>query len=183
MHRTDAPGNDSGEFTDGSPTPPLEEATVIDSDWLNAVQEEICNVVEASGATLVKGTNNQLYTAIKVPPAWIAMTMNSPWITFSHAASYRLESNTKRVWLKGLVSATITGGGDWDFWNVPSGYRPPFGTVLPCVVVVGGVHKNGVLRLALGGTPNLMLESFEGANPVNGTAYDVTLDGISWAID
>jgi hypothetical protein len=59
MHRTDADGNASNLFTDGNAgtgTP----ATVIDDDWLNAVQEEIANAVEGNGTTLVKGTYTQL---------------------------------------------------------------------------------------------------------------------------
>jgi hypothetical protein len=185
MHRTEGDGHVSNLFDPGDPFIPR-PATQMTYDWANAVQEELCSVIEGRGLTLDQaGKSNfgQLYQAIFTPPAWTAMTLNSPWSTLSHTASYRLESNTKRVWLKGSLSATITSGGDWDFWNVPVGYRPPFGIPLPCVVVVGGAYKNGVLRLALGGTPNLMLESVEGASLVNGTAYDVSLDGISWAID
>ncbi|MCY1077412.1 hypothetical protein [Archangium lansingense] len=63
MHRTDAAGNVDGLHVPGSLTPPLQEATVIGSDWLNAVQEEICNVVEAH-TPLVKADNTQLLAAL-----------------------------------------------------------------------------------------------------------------------
>lgn len=59
MHRTDAPDNASNLFTDGNPLVPT-PATVIDDDWLNAVQEELCNAVVINGDALVKGTNTQL---------------------------------------------------------------------------------------------------------------------------
>jgi hypothetical protein len=50
-------------FSDGDPgtgTP----GTVVDDDWLNAVQEEIAAVIEHAGITLTKGHNDQLSTAI-----------------------------------------------------------------------------------------------------------------------
>ena len=60
----DAPVPGGGYFTDGNPqtaTP----ATVVSSNWLNAVQDEIVNVILAAGIALVKGTNNQLLLAIQ----------------------------------------------------------------------------------------------------------------------
>lgn len=41
-------------------------ATQMDPDWLNAVQEEICGVVEGAGLTLSKTDNTQLLAALKV---------------------------------------------------------------------------------------------------------------------
>lgn len=65
MHRIDGPGAaPGGQFTEGDPsvgTP----ASVVTDDWLNAVQEEICGVVEGSGAALSKPSNAQLLLAIK----------------------------------------------------------------------------------------------------------------------
>lgn len=65
MHNIDTEGNASGTFTDGDPmtsTP----ATVVDDDWLNAVQGEIVNAIQDSGGpALVKGNNNQLITRLK----------------------------------------------------------------------------------------------------------------------
>jgi len=40
-------------------------ATVVTDDWANDVQEELCNLVENQGITLVKGTQNQVLNAIK----------------------------------------------------------------------------------------------------------------------
>jgi microcystin-dependent protein len=74
MHRIDGPAAaPGGHFTEGDPnvgTP----ATVVTDDWCNAVQEELANVVEATGAVLAKPNNAQLLAAIKslisnaVPP-------------------------------------------------------------------------------------------------------------------
>jgi len=41
------------------------DATYLSPDFLNAVQEEIANVIEAEDIVLAKGTNNQLLTAIR----------------------------------------------------------------------------------------------------------------------
>lgn len=61
MHRTEGTNNDSNLFTDGPP------GTVVESHWLNSVQEEISNVVEQAGivlATQATDTRDQLYAAI-----------------------------------------------------------------------------------------------------------------------
>lgn len=64
MHRIDASGHSSNLFTDGNPSGGI-EATVVDDDWLNAVQEEIVNaILTRAGITLVKGTNTQLGSAL-----------------------------------------------------------------------------------------------------------------------
>jgi hypothetical protein len=64
MHRIDADGHVSNEFDDGDPGIPT-QPTMVDAAWLNAVQEEIANVVEDAGITLVKNTNTQLREAIR----------------------------------------------------------------------------------------------------------------------
>lgn len=65
MHRIDSPGAaPGGLFTEGDPavgTP----ATVVSDDWLNAVQEELCGVVEGAGEALNKPSNGQVLAAIR----------------------------------------------------------------------------------------------------------------------
>lgn len=65
MHRIDGPAAaPGGHFTEGDPnvgTP----ATVVTSDWANAVQEEIASVVEGAGQALAKPNNAQLFAAIQ----------------------------------------------------------------------------------------------------------------------
>lgn len=57
MHRTDGDSNVANLFVD----PGLGvTATQVDAAILNAFQEELCNLVELFGGTLVKGTNNQV---------------------------------------------------------------------------------------------------------------------------
>jgi len=63
MHRIDADAHVGNQFSDGNPATG-QPGTRVDAAWLNAVQEEIAGVVEASGAELSKGTNNQLAQAV-----------------------------------------------------------------------------------------------------------------------
>jgi hypothetical protein len=66
MHRIDSPGATVGNlFTEGNPSLGV-PATEVSDDWLNDVQEEIVNVIEDAGITLVKGTQDQLLDAIKL---------------------------------------------------------------------------------------------------------------------
>jgi hypothetical protein len=53
----------NGYFTIGDPG--TKNATIVDADWMNSVQEEIINVISGAGIPLVKGTMNQLETAIR----------------------------------------------------------------------------------------------------------------------
>lgn len=56
MHRIDTQGHQQNRFSDGNPTDPTgETGTIIDASWLNAVQEEICGVIEALGGKPCKG--------------------------------------------------------------------------------------------------------------------------------
>jgi len=65
MHRIDnstrlIDGNGAGKdgFTEGNPG--TVAATRVTDDWLNDSQEEVCNVIERTGLTLVKGDQDQL---------------------------------------------------------------------------------------------------------------------------
>ena len=71
MHRIDTKtaqkdkfGAGKNGFTRGNPqtgTP----ATDLDDDYFDMLQEDLCSVVEASGASLEKGRNDQLLTALR----------------------------------------------------------------------------------------------------------------------
>ncbi|HEY1136562.1 MAG TPA: hypothetical protein VGE64_03635 [Xanthomonadaceae bacterium] len=63
MYKTDAPGHDNNEFTDGNPltgTP----ATVLDAAFMNEVMYELINVLVHASITPTKGTRTQLRDAI-----------------------------------------------------------------------------------------------------------------------
>lgn len=65
MHRIDTPSATSNNlFTDGSPTGGV-PATVVDSSWLNDLQENIVAVITAAGVPLTKGRSSDLLDAIR----------------------------------------------------------------------------------------------------------------------
>lgn len=63
MKRTDADGSVEGKFSDGSPEQGL-PATVINAEFLNNIQEEICNFIEKAGLTLDGTDQEQLWKAL-----------------------------------------------------------------------------------------------------------------------
>lgn len=66
MYRIDSRGaTGDGRFTEGNPTTGT-PATVVDASWMNAVQDELVNVVQGAGLTLAKADNDQLLEAINV---------------------------------------------------------------------------------------------------------------------
>ena len=82
MHRIDADGHVANAFTDGDSGLGI-LGTKVDADWLNAVQEEIANLLEGMGITLVKGTNDQLEHAPAFAVAWGWVQVDDGVITVS----------------------------------------------------------------------------------------------------
>lgn len=64
-----APGGEPGFFTQGDPVQGL-PATVPGQDFLNRVQEELCNVIEEAGITLDPADDTQLNQAIDAKIAY-----------------------------------------------------------------------------------------------------------------
>lgn len=63
MHYIDAADNLAGQFQGGNANIGL-KGTVVDASWLNAVQDEICNVITKSGEQLNKNSSTQLWESI-----------------------------------------------------------------------------------------------------------------------
>ncbi len=63
MHEIDTPGNVNGQWVAGDPERGI-TPTGFSADWMNAVQNEITNVISAAGLTLDKTKNTQLTEAI-----------------------------------------------------------------------------------------------------------------------
>ena len=93
----DGPNPDSffthGSAEDGIP------ATIVEQDWANAVQEELCYVIEQAGLTLSKSTHTQLLQAIKL----ISQGNTSSYTTSTTAA------NTYTATLSPAPAAYTTG--------------------------------------------------------------------------
>ena len=104
MHRIDEATAVNGLFTDGDPqlgTP----GTVVDADWLNAVQEEIANVIEAAGEELVKADNTQLSTVIA---GLISAAITANKVYSGRINGYGGDSDLPAGW-----AVTINGTGDY----------------------------------------------------------------------
>lgn len=64
MHRIDGPGHLHNRFADGNARKG-HEGTVVKAAWLNAVQEELINVIEVAGLSPNKNDDTQLLQAIR----------------------------------------------------------------------------------------------------------------------
>lgn len=65
MHKIDTNTAVDGSFVDKNASLGV-DGTVVDADWLNSVQDEICNVIEEAGETLSKQDNSQMASAIGI---------------------------------------------------------------------------------------------------------------------
>lgn len=83
MQRIDTPNSRNGKFVNGNANQGI-KGTEVSAEWLNSVQEEICSVVESTGARLDSSKDNQLFTAIKQ----IIAGMHE-----HHSENHRVQSN------------------------------------------------------------------------------------------
>ena len=104
-------------FTEGNPgtgTP----ATVVGADWLNDVQEELCDLIEAAGITLVKGDTTQLLGGLLYHAGRQADLRNE------------ITNPGFRVWQRGTSFVLNTAGGyTADRWRYHSGDGSAVATV------------------------------------------------------
>ncbi|MGH7027938.1 phage tail protein [Brevundimonas sp.] len=77
MHRVDTEGHDNGQWRDGNPQVG-QAGTIMSADWLNDMQENLCEVVEGTGIELVKGNPHQLKLAIAAMIAAAAQAARTP---------------------------------------------------------------------------------------------------------
>ena len=59
MQRINSQGNQNNRFVDGDPTQTI-DGTIINSDWLNSVQEELVNILSTNGISLNEATDSQI---------------------------------------------------------------------------------------------------------------------------
>lgn len=78
MHRIDGPGATvDNKFTDGDPVGGV-PATLVTDDWLNDMQEELMSLLTAASITPVKGTQNQVLSALRsLSPGIIGAVRNA----------------------------------------------------------------------------------------------------------
>lgn len=127
MHRIDTKtakkdkfGAGKNGFTRGNPqtgTP----ATDLDDDYFDMLQEELCSVVEASGASLEKARHDQLLTALRA----LLLSRKNPFgdIKSDGTVKTALENLGFQKGVAGGISWEIVNGVTtvWGLVSVPSG--------------------------------------------------------------
>ena len=125
MHRIDTKtaqkdkfGAGKNGFTRGNPqtgTP----ATDLDDDYFDMLQEELCSVVEASGASLEKGRNDQLLTALHA----LLLSRKNPFGDIKSDGT--VKTALENLGLGEAAKRDVgTGAGqipDMSAWSLPSG--------------------------------------------------------------
>lgn len=155
MHRIDTKtaqkdkfGAGKNGFTRGNPqtgTP----ATDLDDDYFDMLQEELCGVVEASGASLEKGRNDQLLTALRA----LLLSRKNPFGDIKSDGTVKTALENLGL---GEAAKRNVGNGenqipDMSFWTVTGGngnfvIRQPDGLIIQMVTVSisGPVAMNGM---------------------------------------
>ncbi|EEY3941364.1 hypothetical protein DFY12_17955 [Escherichia coli] len=155
MHRIDTKtaqkdkfGAGKNGFTRGNPqtgTP----ATDLDDDYFDMLQEELCSVVEASGASLEKARHDQLLTALRA----LLLSRKNPFgdIKSDGTVKTALENLGLREAAKRNVGNGENQIPDMSFWTVTGGngnfvIRQPDGLIIQMVTVSisGPVAMNGM---------------------------------------
>ncbi|EOL9370896.1 hypothetical protein ACM99L_004321 [Escherichia coli] len=155
MHRIDTKtaqkdkfGAGKNGFTRGNPktgTP----ATDLDDDYFDMLQEELCSVVEASGASLEKGRHDQLLTALRA----LLLSRKNPFGDIKSDGTVKTALENLGL---GEAAKRNVGNGenqipDMSFWTVTGGngnfvIRQPDGLITQMVTVSisGPVAMNGM---------------------------------------
>ncbi|EHK9040931.1 TPA: hypothetical protein ACRZFO_001828 [Escherichia coli] len=140
MHRIDTKtaqkdkfGAGKNGFTRGNPqtgTP----ATDLDDDYFDMLQEELCSVVEASGASLEKGRHDQLLTALRA----LLLSRKNPFgdIKSDGTVKTALE-NLGLGEARYIIQRGANANGAWIRWS--DGAIEVFGT--------GGSNDNGLAKV------------------------------------
>ncbi|MEW9866512.1 hypothetical protein AB3H28_07040 [Escherichia coli] len=143
MHRIDTKtaqkdkfGAGKNGFTRGNPqtgTP----ATDLDDDYFDMLQEELCGVVEASGASLEKGRHDQLLTALRA----LLLSRKNPFgdiksdgtvktalenLGLGEAAKRNVGTGTNQIPDMGSFTLSVSGTG---YQKLPSGFILQWGSI------------------------------------------------------
>ncbi|HAX6747381.1 gp53-like domain-containing protein [Escherichia coli] len=143
MHRIDTKtaqkdkfGAGKNGFTRGNPqtgTP----ATDLDDDYFDMLQEELCSVVEASGASLEKGQHDQLLTALRA----LLLSRKNPFgdiksdgtvktalenLGLGEAAKRNVGTGANQIPDMGSFTLSVSGTG---YQKLPSGFILQWGSI------------------------------------------------------
>ncbi|EOU6707045.1 hypothetical protein ACN660_004926, partial [Escherichia coli] len=124
-------------------------ATDLDDDYFDMLQEELCSVVEASGASLEKGRHDQLLTALRA----LLLSRKNPFGDIKSDGTVKTALENLGL---GEAAKRNVGNGenqipDMSFWTVTGGngnfvIRQPDGLIIQMVTVSisGPVAMNGM---------------------------------------
>jgi hypothetical protein len=136
-----APGS-GGYFTAGNPLTAV-DATIVDQDWANMVQEELAAVVLGAGLTLTKGNTAQLLQALRT-------TIGKNIQVFGANGSFTVPPSVTRLhimlWAGGGGGGGSTGSPSAASGGGGGGYVEGIFTVTPGQVIpmtVGAVGTGG----------------------------------------
>ncbi|HAV8826283.1 TPA: hypothetical protein JLE38_004219 [Escherichia coli] len=143
MHRIDTKtaqkdkfGAGKNGFTRGNPqtgTP----ATDLDDDYFDMLQEELCSVVEASGASLEKGRHDQMLTALRA----LLLSRKNPFgdiksdgtvktalenLGLGEAAKRNVGTGANQIPDMGSFTLSVSGTG---YQKLPSGFILQWGSI------------------------------------------------------
>lgn len=165
---TPAAASTQGYFTNGNPAAGV-PATILDADWLNMVQQELVNVVQAAGETPSKTTYNQVLLAIK------RLVQNQIVLTDTGAANAYAVANTPALtnttWANGVVQQFIVAHANTG----ASTFSPDTLTAIPIYGL--GLQPLQGGELAAGGTAILMKQTITGVNSGNPIAVLLECSG------
>jgi len=196
-----APGA-PGYFTNGSPLTG-EAATVVEADWMNAIQEEVSFVIETSGLVLNKNDRTQLYQALTrltrlrlAGPAdfYVSPTGSDgnpgtaalPWASLTHAYSFirdRIDMNGFQCTVH-LADGTYAGG-SFQYAAVGPWVRFVGNQADPTKTVV---HETQTAAIAISQDAGVFLDSItlraDGAPGQNysWTGYGLMIDSAVWGM-
>jgi hypothetical protein len=157
---TPAAAGTPGFFTGGNPASGI-PATVVDPDWLNMIQQELINIVDAGGITPSKTTYTQVLSAIK------RIGQNTVVLTDTGAANAYTAANAVPLvvgtWVDGVVQAVKIAHANTG----PSTYAPDGLAAIPIYGL--GLQPLQATELVAGSTAILMhatIASVNSGNPI-----------------
>jgi len=182
-----APGT-AGYFTEGD-TLVGTEPTIVDQDWMNSVQEELCNVISAAAITLDKTNRAQLLAALNrlfLPKILVTSALTLYVSTTGNDANNGLSAGSAFLTLQAAVNAVY---GKYNFNGFGCTIQVGDGTYTTSVAggsncqIVGrptGMPEGGLTILGNPGNPDAVQ-----VTATNGTGFTViamtcTINGVSF---
>lgn len=165
---TPATAGTQGYFTNGNPAGGV-PATIVDADWLNMIQQELINIVQAAGEMPSKTTYNQVLLAIK------RLVQSQVVLTDTGAANAYVVANTPALtnttWANSVVQQFIVAHANTG----ASTFSPDALTAIPIYGL--GLQPLQGGELAAGGTAILMKQTITGVNSGNPIAVLLECSG------